>query len=1554
MRCFFPNMRPVLLSLLTAAVLCVPAVAGTYSYSNGTGQRTINAGILLNDGNTSTDDGSNPAGEPLGPDNPDPYIFYILNQRSDIKPFGWNIVNPLAPKTVTGDIQLRWDARTSADGAGSQGDKFRQARGGHVYDLNQAVTPDMAAYWEVSLSNSRLDDLLQYDILMINLRGYSTGKAAGFSAADVEKLRRYVDAGGQLWVEDCGGGRIATSAPLFFDIQFNSGGTRGFASLPPFVANKPLVLHPIISTPYLLTREELNALGDKQVSSYYHSGTGGANDVPAPGVLVTVVGNSAHKDVNGNPQPLISAGQLGAGQVIVTSQDSGCAINDFLPNSFLIRRFGGNSGPYCPTDAASLAVAPTRDLKFLSNMLSWSNAHPNEHKNSHGNSSTQNSLSASVNALWSYTPGFNLPALLPGAAIEGDLTYVRDAAGVLHAFDLFPAEDVDGNGKADDGIVDYVLGKPYDEVWNSTSTTDPGPFSSAPTVASVPLQGGKTTETVVLVEQANGKILAYNATTGLAATVATLNPGVSGSYSATTGPAPAPTYYSGRLYAGQPDGSLYVYDYQTGVGVKIPIADPGGPGERVLQPPTVGIVSAPEGENDIVAAVTTNRFVYTVFLGARGERLRRQVPGTYATKLLDLNPAVTIDNSGFHGPRAYTVDGTTGYPQIQVGLTPSGGTFTGTDFGTEPVLADYDVDFRSVSALGNNPGQVINRVNFAGASQQYYGAGFTGDNFPVAGLSAPSFSAPALDRNGNVYFTVNDGANPNGVNSAILCVHDSPPNRGTPQIKWRFRLPFAGEPVVDADNVGYNQLAGFHFVGAPVVDSDGNVYAAVASDPNVSPGRAGVLCFNGNASATASVFPAGQEQRVNISDVKQPFPTDAGGSVDEFGQAANSIGGRSQDDRGRITFNNMGQYAPRSLYPVMSEPQSVVVTYTQEGQAQAPVVVPVRTNLNWYTLTDGVNANTVTGLTQVGRSLYFAATPDGATDSTLYKVNAGAQSDGTFIDFKFIKPSNTNTAGKPMVTTIATTGVGIVGALPSSSGSAMILNGSKGVAALASQATLIADNNRIIELDSDGDALWAVDSTTKYTVEGGDLPFYNGGQPPATPPTGKYVSTELELNRPSYVAQLGLNDYLVADTGNNRAVRFDRAGQVIWELTRVNDQVTTKAAFGDASTETLFNKTQPILAPGEPDTLNQPTSVSIRRTYFKDTFTDANGNTVDGQGTVYHYLVSDSGNFRVMEIVDVFRADGSPLGPLHNVAWISHTRDKQGRQYRYQSAEFYRDNNGTPFVVALVTNTRIAFTNPPNRTAPPIMGAANADAPGASIVLLDYDPAGTVNLPGHKDGFLYSVVPSIAARLTANGEFSFNNADPVRTLQVSNPRYLKAYTAPPVQTDRNAAGNPTTNFLLADDNGAFDVTLTPDGKTLVAQWGFTQADYRKVGTPIDLNGSLANNGKGDVFARAKLLFVPGSIQRVATETLISGTSKLSFGRYLVTNTFGQGEANGRTGTPPGFGGEALELHVTLNAGNLGTREVHETNVANTFNGRTFSRPANTGALIQPTFATRLR
>ncbi|MBV9850322.1 MAG: PQQ-binding-like beta-propeller repeat protein [Armatimonadetes bacterium] len=1556
------------LPLLAAVAALLPAPsarAAAYTYS--TRQRTINAGILIVDDRGATSPypissgmgEGNPSPTPAqiaqGASNPDPYVFYVFNNRYDIKPLGWNLVNPLAPTTVTGDILARWDART-ANGPNTPngGTTFLGYNGGHAYQLNQRITPNMAPYWEVPFSKHRgLDDLLQFDILLINI---PPGKTLALRNDEAQQLRRFVDNGGQLWIEGNGGTiandqNISPYGPMFFDMQFNYAAGTGQGILPPSTVFGTVLRHPIVDTPYLLSDDEINGLGETHIKNTIVASTGPPNAAD-PTFLSTVVGNA-----NAGNAAVIAAGQFGAGQVIITTTGTAAAINDSVGG--IDAGFGfntnypSNSGPYCGTN---FYAAPTADLKLLANILSWDTAHPTEHKNSHQSSQSRSNFAPALTPTWSY-PTASSTAATPGAAINGNYVYVRSADGVLRAFNAQPGTDIIGNpnGSPDAGTPDFVNGYSYDEIWDTTGkgfpngptplTVPPDPYASAPTVTTT--AGGQA---LVLWEDSSGTVHVADAITGQAYGSGSLpGSGGGGPYSAGTGPAPAPTVYGGRVYAGQPGGTLYVFDFNPNGSAKggVQYQFSAG-GEPVIAPPSVGIVRETVNgvqSDSIVAAVTTTLGVYTVMLGARHDFVDRNTTrpqhAVYgANTLVSLGPGpnnfdidplalpllyrVYSDNNGYPGPVAATVNAGTN-------------TFTYTAMAGVIYYADYDVDFAN-AASGTN--KVLNRAVF--------------NVNPTGGTASATFvSAPALSQSGYYFYTANLSTSL-GTDSTLVCIRDArqssdPPN--TNRMFWRFRLPYATDSVIDADGNSYNDLQGFQFLGAPVVDVRGNVFA-LAVRPGTN--QAAILCFKGTQQVSAQVVSPGTT--ANVSSMTQAL----GSGQDEFGNASpQSITSPAQysatpDNNGNINFYNFGTVSNSLGFPAVSpnlaEPQPVSASYSINN-APSTTQALMHTNMTWYALlpTTG-QINTGSGLALAGKYLFF-----GDSSGRLYRFYAypgEASLIGTNRKVAPGTPANPtlDSDGRPIFNfNPAPINAGQINGVPSAGNNVMVVNGTSGVVCLSNRYSLVADSDRVLEVDAEGVASWAVDATSR--------PAPNG------------AVTHLELNRPASIFQLAPNDYLVADTGNNRCVRFDRSGNVLWELTRFND-------FADPNdpapnTFTLFGKGVPRLTPGEPTTLNHPTSVQSYRTYVRN---PNNPNTIIG--TVIHYLISDTGNYRILEVVDAYDAQGRPVGPPHNLVWLSHTFDRQGRRYRYAGASYFTAPGGKQYVAALVTNARLAQPPPATDPATGSLGPAVADAPGSSIVLLDYDPLNALGVPftpgapetgfganGQADGFISHAISTYNVYLI-NGQFDINGA-PKQTppatpggipgmtsatgqltqVYLRNPRFLQTYTPP-------GGTGALQNFLLADDNGVFDLFLDTGGQfatpknQFVAQWGFTQADYQNLPTPIDATLALPLLRNGLEFSptppgprlTGPISFVPSSLQRVGTDLVADNAGSFLIGHYILANAYSQALVTPATG----FGGEALELNTIVNSNGLLQ--------PNAF--ASFSKPIGTGPLSQPAFAIR--
>lgn len=1524
------------LGVVAGSSLFTPHAAQAAAYTYGARQRTVNAGILVVDDNTPQNSGNIDGAGTANASAADsaPYVFYILNEREDMKPFGWNIVNPLAPRTVTGDILTRWNNRMTV---------------GPGYTLNQPITPNMAAYWEVRLSKMSLTDLEQFNVLLLPI---ANGHTVAFTDTEVNLLRRYVDNGGQLWIEDSGSGHI-TTAPgqgLFLDATFGGGSSGQF--ILPTVTGAPgsLPLHqPIISTPYFLQPSDLNTLGGQNAfahAQYIQSALSPGTSPDA--ILSSALLNPANTASNNQPFPVISTAQYGAGQVIMEAVCSAQSINGSVGGTQDIVK-EPNTGPYSGT---TFAAAPGPDMKFAYDIMSWSSAHPQPYKTSHQSSSSTNTLGPAVTPLWTY-PLASRGVSAPGAAVTGSFVYVRDASGYLDAFNATPGTNIiSGTLSPDVGYVDYANGSPWDLVWDSTGLHNfpnagsaigfHDPNGSGPTVATIP-----TGQTLVFVEDSTGKVYAADATTGLpypalSGGAGNGGAGNGGTYTAAD-PAPAPTYFGGRLFCGQPNGKLFVYDFRTDTSATYTV-DPNS--QPVIASPTVGFVSENIHDagyvDDLVVTVTTPLGTYTLQGGARHDLLTLP-PGSNVYVPQPANGVGPFRlETGIVGSEAYTdlggyknVLATTNTAQGFSPSTPPNGTFMG----------DYDTDFQN--SPSGAAGSSLERAEFA----------FNGST--TAAGTAQSSSTPVLDVNGNYYYIVNIPSTFNGqavIDSTLVCAHEgrttelNPAGRLSPnQMHWRFRLPFAGEAAsLDADGISYAALDGYHFVGTPVVDNEGHVFALATNGS-----QSAVLCFNATQNVTLQLNATGT---AHVSQLSQSVPGSTAGT-DEFGNTpAAAISNGTQfngvvNGIGRMLIQSFGANSNSLsggtiITPNLSEPQPVEATYniSSANAATQTAVAPLHTNIAWYAILPGnVALANNTGPALVGNYLFF-----GDTAGNLYRLFAYPQSQNLVLPTRqtpLVGPTGAilqTNDGHPLVASVLT-GVGQITDVVSAGNSVIIANGVAGVEAYGSQFTLVSDANRIMEVDSEGVAQWVVDSTTELN-----------------PLTGR--ATHVPFNHPADLTQITPNNYLVADTGNNRCVEFDRAGNVLWEMTRFNDAplVTSNGSpiiFYRDTAGVAATKTRPLLAPGEPLTLSHPTGIT---SYVQNI----------PEGTIVHYLISDTGNNRILDIVYVYDTKGNLVGTPGNLVWVSHTADALGRRYAYTNAHYFVGPNGENYIAALVGNVRVA---PPltNSSGQPTgqMASVSQDAPGSSIVLLDYDPANYLGSPNYfaatatqHDGMISHAIsaflgyfssgrfnlagsPKVVAPTTPNGNPTVLPATAAPTLvYLRNPRFLETYTPPGAGS--GGTPSPVQNFLLADDNGVYDLFLDPTGgdsgasspaqfrNFLEAQWGMTPLDYQSLlnaqGGVAPIPGTLASDGSGQLVPVARngdsvvvtnanpltygygpqvlppLPFVPNSLTRTGTDPVTMGGVNYLMGRYIISNGYSQGGVTPLTG----FGGEVDELAVS--------------------------------------------
>jgi hypothetical protein len=1476
----------LLLSALTAMLLwLVPARsvrAAVYTYNAR--QRTLNAGVLFV--GSASDSAVFTANTPNPVPDPAPYVFYVLDQRPDVKPVGWSFVNPLAQSTVTTAMSTRWNG---------------------VYKAGDSLTPTMASYWEVALRDVSADDLQQFDVLYLSASG------VGFLPADNEKLRRFVDNGGQLIVEY--GGPVGS--PLLFDsANWSSGAATSSLMLPLAPSSSSLYdLHPLIMQPNFLQPGDFLFLGEV---------------LPAGGGFGTLKQNTQIFGtvlLQGSADA-VDAAQLGGGQIVTSALNIGPAV------------CGNNQGAILPTTFNPAAV-PSVNFKFLSNIISWADTHPNENKTSHQNAAGPSS--ASYTAAWNYPVAGSTSSTPPppGAAVWGDYVFVTDSTGVLHAFDAIPDESLTGGTSADDGpLLDFgsaTAPTPYDEVWNSGK--------SLSSVVSAPTAFSFDNQTLVMVEDRTGVVYVYYAVTGKPwATAATLNKAnANGSFA---GFVPAPTYYDGRVYAGQPDGTLFVYTLNqsgsAGGGAFVPVDPQNVSGESATASPAVGVLASGTATNSIVALVPTTQNMNTVLLGARNDPLIGYSPnGQFAGYNVNRNaryslPNLFVDTAANPIGHAYDSFGNFLAPENGTGQDPVYPTINQST-NIDDQFGDWDIDF--VKSIPQNGGMTLTLHEIKALSfSNTVGGGAT-------------LSAPAIDRKGDYYYVVNAGAD-----SYLFGVHDDIAQRNV-RLKFRFRLPKSGDlstvdptsgtqwstpgNAVDADNVNYantttnpdgssRSLLDYHFVGAPVVDGQGNVYVAAQQG---TAGPAAVLSFNADQEVTAvplgpgaSGFDATQAHYFQLDEamgnpqnplVAIPLPRRGAG---RYGQITTAGSVASVFNFGR------GSGGSRQIAGNLCEPQPFTATPNLQAGVSTGTAMWMyfHTNLAWYA-TFAVNGP-ISGLSKAGSTLLLCDSGGGSSGAvgsgsynTLYKLPAAPTIGAGKLAALTVRkaPLGTGANGQPLY-------IGTVTAAPSAGGGAMVVNGTAGLAAFNQQLTLIADNNRILEADADGNAVWSADATTRAGGNG--------------------VSTKVDFAHPSALAQFAPNDYLVADTGNNRCVRFDRGGSVLWELTRFYDPGA-------------------LMAPGQPFTLSQPTSVEVRREAYPYTL----GGT-SYTGSLVHYLVADSGNDRIVEVTDTVDAAGNVLsfdlsgkvvlpgtsGSVthdHLLSWVTHTGDKYGRRYHYAGASYLDIPSGTVGtadtiqVFALVTNTRVAQLGTGGQFAP-----ASADAPGGSIVAFNRPPAPVAfsAITNVTPNDLVYVATTFTAPVTTGATTN------ILTFPVRNPRYLHVY-APP-QGIPTVAAPYAYSFLYADDNGAFDLVYQGQAKPPVSYGlAFTQTDYRNMTVPADVAGNVPLRGGSTTSSPMipPIPFVPTCVQRLNDDD--TNTPVVShIERYLITQSYSQGELARQPGVaaPKRLGGEIFEVDVSTTVSGGVTTAVTQVPAGGFAGAVTLSRPVGASPLTQPTFAIR--
>jgi hypothetical protein len=404
-----------------------------------------------------------------------------------------------------------------------------------------------------------------------------------------------------------------------------------------------------------------------------------------------------------------------------------------------------------------------------------------------------------------------------------------------------------------------------------------------------------------------------------------------------------------------------------------------------------------------------------------------------------------------------------------------------------------------------------------------------------------------------------------------------------------------------------------------------------------------------------------------------------------------------------------------------------------------------------------------------------------------------------------------------------------------------------------------------MELGSDGKISWSCDaiSIPMMMVSGSLTALYDIG------PTN--------LSKPVMAQKLDSSDYLVVDSGNDRVLRITRSGEVTWAVKSFNDDL------------------KHLLRSGEPLKLRAPADAMMWNEYEK----------VDGQWYyVVHCLVVDSGNFRILDIVDRYLSNDQYqiLGPMipdamgrptHQLNWVSYTSYKD-KSFTFNSAQLVKGPTRQDIWASVANYGLGTSTSPsdPNSTG----------ALGGAIVQMKYRES------DGDYGWNYFQSDQVIAQLTTLTEGG-------NKIALSGPRYFQVL-------------NQTVPSLLICDTSA--VYITGADNSITAK--LTDEEYRNLGRKVidQLNSAVLTN---------VVVPIPFHPQRA---------QMLPNGHILITNGFA-----GRIFDPEKskFTGEILETDGALSTIYWYAPDIWKVTPAN--GGGFLQKLLNAPNLDQPTCAQRL-
>jgi hypothetical protein len=430
----------------------------------------------------------------------------------------------------------------------------------------------------------------------------------------------------------------------------------------------------------------------------------------------------------------------------------------------------------------------------------------------------------------------------------------------------------------------------------------------------------------------------------------------------------------------------------------------------------------------------------------------------------------------------------------------------------------------------------------------------------------------------------------------------------------------------------------------------------------------------------------------------------------------------------------------------------------------------------------------------------------------------------------------------------------------------LVISSGEGLQAYSRQSTIIADEGRLLEVDTAGRVVWSTENT--------QLDFY----------TGSIVSSKARypITPNARVYRFSENELLIVEPERNRVAIIDRAGAEVRTITRfIPDRIVIRNA--DDQVAQILNLRDEAWAQanglpgsnyvgGAPETLRNPTDVTVWTEYVP-----ASRNPYAVRSPLeywIHYTITDAGNARVVDIVDRYVADpntftvGAPvqhpqLGAMLGVLYWMTPAQRLERAYRYVSAQRFEYWDGS--------TTRIGFATLVQNAAVSAFEAASAGAP-------------TPQEPFTPEAGMVTI------QLVVNGQ---DQTLYIRRMRLPDGRIVPILAPVAIDTAKRSAsgqGNAGLYLLVTTSTGIYElqVPLTGTiGDTLPVTWMLTNEAYTNfVRRRLGGNDLAEQNGE----LLRPILFKPRQARYLDNGNILivnayNGTTLVRSGNNIETREF---------------------------------------------------------------------